>query len=117
MRGFAILIGFQFLGVALHRIGVPIPGSVLGMILFSAALFAGWVKLEWVDKPASLLLRNMLLFFVPVVVTLTRLSAVLTAQWIPIAGSLIVSLVAVVLTTGLVSHRLLRDRNRPGDLD
>jgi holin-like protein len=110
MRGFAILAGFQLLGLALQRAGLPVPAPVLGLVLFTASLFAGWIKLEWVERPSALLLRNMLLFFVPVTVAVMGLAPELLRQWLPIAGSLLVSFVAVILTTGGIAHLLLKDR-------
>jgi holin-like protein len=117
MQGFAILLGFQLLGLALQRAGVPMPAPVLGMLLFTLSLFAGWIKLEWVEQPAGLLLRNMLLFFVPVTVAVMGLAPELARQWLPIAGSLVVSFVAVILTTGLISHLLLPKGAVSSDVD
>jgi holin-like protein len=115
--GFFILIAFELIGLELHRLGVPLPGPVAGLALFTFSLFAGWIKLEWVEKPSALLLRNMLLFFVPIIMGLVRLSPTLRQYWFPIAGSLFISLIAVMLTTGTVSHYLLHRRKESGGLE
>ena len=65
VRGFAIIGGFLFLGILMHRMGVPIPGGVIGLLGFYLAMSAGIVKLQWVEKTANLLLRHMVLMFVP----------------------------------------------------
>lgn len=107
LRGFAIVVGFQSLGLLLHRWGIPIPGGVLGLIVFYLAMSTGLVKLKWVEKTASLLLHNMVLMFVPLTVGLMDMGPLLSRQALAISASLVVSLVAVLLTTGLLGRWLL----------
>lgn len=107
LRGFAFLIGFLLLGMLLHRLGIPIPGGVLGLLVFYLAMSLGLVKLSWVEKSASLLLRHMVLLFVPVTVGLMDMGPLLSRQALAITASLLVSLVAVFLTTGLLGRWLL----------
>lgn len=108
MRGLVILVAFQLLGAALHRVGVPLPGTVIGLVLFTASLFAGAVKLEWVERTSSLLLNHMLLFFAPVIVAAVYVMSGLKGQWMAVMASVVFSMIAVLLTTGFVSHLLLQ---------
>lgn len=105
--GIGLLAGFFFAGSALHRVGVPIPGGVLGLLLFYLALSTGLLKAKWVERASTLLLRHMVLLFVPLTVGLIDLGRVLSRQWIAILASLVVSLLAVLLTTGLLGRWLL----------
>lgn len=73
------------------------------------ALSAGLVKLEWVEQAASLLLRHMVLLFVPLTVGLMEMGQVLQRQALAIIASLLVSWLAVLLTTGLLGRWLLPD--------
>lgn len=107
LRGLAIVLAFQGLGWLLHRSGVPIPGGVLGLLAFYLALSAGLVKLCWVERTASLLLRHMVLLFVPLTVGLMDMGAVLSSQAVAIVASLLVSFLAVLLTTGMLGRWLL----------
>jgi holin-like protein len=107
LLGFAIILAFQLLGALIHRVGVPIPGGVLGLMLFYLALSAGVVKMKWVERTAGLLLRHMVLLFVPLTVGLMEMGPVLSKQAVAITASLLVSLVAVMLTTGLLGQWLL----------
>ena len=107
LLGFAILLAFQLLGALIHRVGVPIPGGVLGLMLFYLAMSAGVVKMKWVERTANLLLRHMVLLFVPLTVGLMEMGPVLSKQAVAITASLVVSLVAVMLTTGLLGQWLL----------
>jgi holin-like protein len=107
LRGFAIILGFLLLGMLSNRLGVPIPGGVLGLLLFFLAMSTGLVKLGWVEKIGSLLLRHMALMFVPLTVGLMDMGPILSRQAVPILASLVVSTMAVVLTTGLLGRWLL----------
>ncbi len=107
LRGFGMILGFQMLGWLLHRVGIPIPGGVLGLLAFYLAMSAGLVKLKWVERTATLLLRHMVLMFVPLTVGLMDMGPVLQKQALPIVASLVVSLLAVMLTTGLLGRWLL----------
>jgi len=106
-RGLALLIGFFLLGNLLHRIGVPIPGGVLGLLLLYAALTTGVVPLAWLQRAADLLLRHMVLLFVPLTVGLIDMGRVLSRQALALTASLVVSFLAVLLTTGLLGRWLV----------
>jgi holin-like protein len=105
--GFAILVGFQLFGMALHKLGVPLPGGVLGLILFVAALATGLVKVQWVERTANFLVKHMLLLFIPLMVGLPQMSGELRRDGVALLASLIVSLLAVLLTTGGLAHVFL----------
>jgi holin-like protein len=109
MLGLLILVAFQLAGVGLHRLGVPLPSGVLGLLLFTAALATGAVKLKWVEGTADFLVRHMLLLFIPLMVGLTQVFGLLRHDWLALIASLVVSLLAVLFTAGGMAHFLLRD--------
>lgn len=113
LRGTAILLIFFFGGSWLHRRGVPIPGGVLGLLLFFFALVSGILKLSWVERAANFLLRHMVLLFVPLTVGLMDLGPLLSRQAGAILASLVLSFVVVLLTAGLLARWLLA--NVPAD--
>jgi len=45
--------------------GLSLPGSIVGMLLLTAFLQMGWIKLEWVKGISDFLLSNLGFFFVP----------------------------------------------------
>lgn len=119
LRGLVLIVVIFLLGTWLHRIGVPIPGGVLGLLLFYAALLTGVLKLSWVERAANLLLRHMVLLFVPLTVGLIGLGPVLSRQALAILVSLVVSFLCVLLTTGMLARWLLAgipaSQQQPGD--
>ena len=89
---------------------------MIGLILFTACLLAGVVKLENVEPTANFLLRHMLLFFAPVIVGAVAFLPVLRREWPAVAGGVIGSMLVVLVVTGLVAERLVKadvDSDRP----
>src|SRR5271170_4324921 len=115
MRGFAILLLFNLLGAIGHTVAhIPIPGPVLGLILITLCLFLGVVRLEWVEQPASLLLKHMLLFFAPVIVGVIAFFPELREQRLAITVSLVVSTIIVMLVTGWTATLLIKGKGGKG---
>ena len=107
LRGLAVTVAIFLIGSWLHAHGVPIPGGVLGLLLFFLALLTGVLKLGWVERGANLLLRHMVLLFVPLTVGLMEFGPVLRRNGVAILASLFVSFLAVLFTTGLLGRWLL----------
>ncbi|WP_246280992.1 CidA/LrgA family protein [Saccharibacillus qingshengii] len=106
MRGFAILLGFSLAGVLLHdMLHVPLPGNVLGLLLFLAALFGKLVKLEWVEESANLLTGHLLLFFIPYVIGAAALIPLLGGNAASIVVGVVGSTFAVLWVTGTVAKK------------
>lgn len=107
MRGFAILLGFSLAGVLLHDVvNLPLPGNVIGLLLFLGALFGRIIKLEWVEESANLLTGHLLLFFIPYVIGAAALIPFLGNQAVSIAVSLIGSTFAVLWVTGTIAKKM-----------
>nr|WP_315527793.1 CidA/LrgA family protein [uncultured Achromobacter sp.] len=67
----ALIVLFALLGQALaNAFGLPIPGGVIGMALVLALLATRRLRVRNVHRGASWLLGEMLLFFVPAVMSL-----------------------------------------------
>ena len=93
-----ILFGCLALGdFVVWATGVKLPGSIIGMLLLTAFLQMGWVKLRWVKGISDFLVSNMGFFFVPPGVALMLYFDVAT----------VVSTVLVLVVTGHV-HQWVR---------
>ena len=110
MLGFLILVAFQLLGYGLHKLGVPLPGAILGLLLFTLALAMELIRVEWVERTANFLVKHMTLLFIPLMAGLPGMSNELRRDGIALLASTVVSLLAVLLTTGGLAHFLLRDK-------
>ncbi len=113
VRGFAILLGLQLLGEVLSTwLNLPLPGSVIGMILILAGLRVGLIKLAWVTEASELLLKNLSMLFVPAGVGVMVYFDLIAQQWFPLVFATAVSTVAVIAVTGLTAKFLLRKGER-----
>ncbi len=107
LKGLAFLLLFQFVGEVIVSWGnLPVPGNVLGMVLLLLALLTGFVEAEWIEEAAELLLRHLALFFVPAGVGVMVYFDLITAQWLPICISMLVSTFVVMAVTGWVEQKL-----------
>lgn len=112
--GLLVILGCQFLGTALAAVtGLPLPGAVIGMLLFFAYL-------QWrrpapaasTVRAADGLLANMQLFFIPPGVGILAHLALLRSEWLPAAGGLVIAWVAALVVTAVTAALLMRGRAR-----
>jgi holin-like protein len=110
MLGLAILLGFQTLGIFIHTfLHLPLPSNVIGLLLFTCSLYAGWVKLEWVEQTAEFLMRHMMLFFLPFVVgSVALLQLAGPGELLSLAVSIVVSTLVVLLAAGWITQLAAR---------
>jgi len=107
---FLVLLAFLYAGDALaHAARLPLPGSVLGMLLLAGSLRRGWIAPALVRPAAQLLIRHMALLFVPAGVGLMTYFGLLGREWVPIVAASIVSTVAVMAVVGWMQQRLEPD--------
>ena len=74
----AVLLGLYLLGCQIAAwLAWPIPGGVIGMALLLLAFAFGWVKPAALHLGAGLLMAEMLLFFIPALMSLLDYGALL----------------------------------------
>ena len=114
VSGLAILLTFLVAGEAVvYLLKLPIPGSVVGMVLLAVGLGVGVVPLSSVERVADWLLEHLGLFFVPPGVGLMLHWGLIRREWFPILAAFLVSTFAVMTVTGLVAHVLRRTEPGP----
>ena len=106
---------FAFLAIAefiVKTFGLPIPSSVIGMLLLTLSLQCGLIKLHHVDRLSSFLVHNLGFFFVPAGVGLINSLDVLSSQLLPIVGASVGSTVIIIAVTGQVYQSARKATNR-----
>jgi holin-like protein len=104
----AVLFAFLALGeLIVYLTGIPIPSSIIGMLLLTAALKLRIIRLIWVNKVSDFLIQNLGFFFVPAGVGLMNCLGLLSDQWLPIVGASVISTFIIIAVTGWV-HQLVR---------
>lgn len=104
----AILFAFLAMGeFIVYCTGIPVPSSIIGMLLLTAALKLRIIRLFWVDKVSDFLVKNLGFFFVPAGVGLMRCLDLISEQWLPIVAASVISTFLIIATTGWV-HQVVR---------
>lgn len=85
---------------------LSIPGSIIGLFLLLFLLFKKWVRVQWFELGASLLLSEMLLFFVPSATGIVQYGALISADGWRLFLVIAISTLFVMGITGLVADRL-----------
>lgn len=93
---------------------IPIPGSIIGMILLFALLESGIIRLNWIEVGASWLLAELLLFFIPSAIGVMNYSKLLEANGLQILGVVLVGTFAVMASSGLLTGAIFKVKERRG---
>ncbi|MGD6878599.1 CidA/LrgA family protein [Bacillus infantis] len=84
---------------------LPLPASVLGMMILFILLLTGAVKVSQIEKGASFLNRHLAFFFIPIAVGLMSYGGLIqTSGWqllVMIIGSTVIGL---IVTSGLAAY-------------
>ena len=105
----AVLVGLYLFGTALAGwLGWPVPGGVIGLALLLTAFAAGWVRPASLQWAAGLLLAEMLLFFVPPLMSLLDYGALIREAGLRIVLVIGGSTLLVMLATALTVEGLCR---------
>lgn len=113
LRGMAILLGLQLVGEVITLcLPLPLPGSVVGMLLLLIALRSGLLSLKWVKDAAELLLSNLSLLFVPAGVGVMVYADLIARQWLPLSVAAMLSTLVVLAVTGWCAQVMLHKRGK-----
>ncbi|MBC3411924.1 MULTISPECIES: CidA/LrgA family protein [Pseudomonas] len=109
----AVLLGLFLLGGQLAAwFGWPIPGGVMGLALLLVLFATGAVKPATLQRGAGLLMAEMLLFFIPALMSLLDYGSLLRSEgWrilLVIALSTLLVMVVTAVTVELVCRWRLR---------
>ncbi len=109
----AALFSLAKIGGALAAwLELPLPGNMIGMLCLFALLSTNAVRLRWIEAGASLLLKHLAFFFVPIAVGLMSLGELWRASGIVLLAILAASAAAGILAAGYVTGFLARRISR-----
>ncbi|MCF5704317.1 CidA/LrgA family protein [Pseudomonas syringae] len=107
----AVLLGLYLLGCLLAAwLPWPIPGGVIGMALLLLAFAFGWVKPAALQLGAGLLMAEMLLFFIPALMSLLDYGTLLRDDGWRILLVIAASTLMVMLVTAFTVELAVRAR-------
>ncbi|MBN9313136.1 MAG: CidA/LrgA family protein [Chryseobacterium sp. 39-10] len=107
-----IVFGCLALGnIIVSVTGMPLPASIVGMLLLTILLMTKWVKVEDLKGLGDFFNAHMSFFFVPAGVSVMLYLDVIEGQFLPIVVSSFVSTVLVIIATGW-SHQFIRSKSK-----
>ena len=105
----AVLLALYFLGCQLAAWWhLPIPGGVVGMVLLLLAFALGWVRPATLQLGAGVLMAEMLLFFIPALMSLLDYGGLLRNDGWRILLVIGLSTLAVMLVTAFTVELVCR---------
>lgn len=109
----AVLLALYFLGCQLATWGhLPIPGGVVGMVLLLLAFALGWVRPATLQLGAGVLMAEMLLFFIPALMSLLDYGVIVRDEGWRILLVIGVSTLLVMVVTAFTVEAVCRWRMR-----
>ena len=113
VKGLFHILLFYFLGEMLSLVlGGLLPGSVLGMVLLFMALYFKIVKPINVKDAATIITKNMAVFFIPAAVGIMVYVELFSKSLMIIASAIVVSTVLTLITVALVQENFEKRRNK-----
>lgn len=111
VRQVILLLSIVFMGEFLNKIvNIPLPGSVLGLLVLFALLLMQIIRLEQIEETSEFLMKHLAIFFVPVGVGLMNIMDVLKETWFLLLVISVTSSILVMSVTALVVQFMRRGK-------
>lgn len=91
---------------------IPVPGSILGILVIFILLEAHMIRIEWIDIGSKWLLAELLLFFVPAAVGIMKYIPMLQSDGLRIAIVVLISTFIVMASTGLMATIISKKKEK-----
>ena len=113
IKGLFYILLFYFIGeVISYFINGFVPGSVLGMVLLFLSLFFKIINPENVKDTATIITKNMAVFFVPAAVGLMSYYELISQFWVAIISAIIISSILVIVSVAFVQEYLEKNSKK-----
>jgi holin-like protein len=99
---------------AVEFLHLPLPGSVLGMLILFALLSTGILKEEWLSLGANPLLKHLSFFFIPIAVGLMDWGELFTQKGHLLFLHLVISALVALVATGGIVQMLAKSPEKKG---
>ena len=115
VKQFAMILLVSFAGELLnYLLPLPVPASIYGLVLMLVCLLTGIIKLDAVRDTACFLIEIMPIMFIPPAVGLMASWSVIKENLLAYLVIAVVTTVAVMAVSGLVTQGVLK-RNEKGE--
>lgn len=108
--GLAIIAGIgNMITELLH---LPLPGTLVGMILLFVLLLTGVVKLEWLEQGAAVLIGELLLFFIPSAIGIIQYSQLFGSTGAMLLGVIVTSIITLLASVTVITLSIMKLRRK-----
>ena len=108
--GLAIIAGIgNMITELLH---LPLPGTLVGMILLFVLLVTGVVKLEWFEQGAAVLIGELLLFFIPSAIGIVQYSQLFGSTGAMLLGVIVTSIITLLASVTVITLSIMKLRRK-----
>lgn len=102
---------FLFLAIALQQLfSIPLPASMIGLVLLFLALLLKIIKLEWVEQGANWLMAELLLFFIPSAVGIVNYNEIASWQGVEMIFIIGISTFIVMSITAFIADWIAKKK-------
>ncbi|MDD7391632.1 MAG: CidA/LrgA family protein [Fusobacterium gastrosuis] len=103
LNEFIILFIINYIGIIISKVfKLPIPGTIIGMVLFFILLYTKVLKVEKVENAVAVLILNMTILFMPPAVRILDNIHFLDGQFIKVIILIILTTLITMGTTGKI---------------
>lgn len=100
-REFLILLIINFVGVIIQSLlHLPLPGTIIGMLILFFLLSSGILKLKTIERVCDFMILNMIIFFLPPAIELLDYMTLLKTGFFKILFLLIITTLLTMVVTG-----------------
>lgn len=100
-KQFLIILAINFAGIIIQNLfHLPLPGTILGMLILFILLWTKVLKVESIEKVCDFLILNMIIFFLPPAVELLEYMTLLKTGFLKILILLVATTVITMVVTG-----------------
>jgi holin-like protein len=108
-----ILIGLFYIGSFLKDfLHIPLPGSIIGLLLLLILLFLKIVPVHWIQDGANTLITLLPLLLVPVTVSVMKVPSLFSGKGLILFGIIMVSTILTMISVGWTSQLLERNAEK-----
>ncbi len=105
-----MLFGLFYIGSFLKNfLHIPLPGSIIGLLLLLLLLFLKIVPVHWIQDGANALITLLPLLLVPVTVSVMKVPSLFSGKGLILFAIIMVSTILTMISVGWTSQLLERN--------
>ena len=88
--------------------GITFPAPILGIIILFTLWKIGVIKENWIEDFCNFMLKNMILFFIPIFVGIMTYVDIISKNFLAIIMTIFITTTLVMVVVGLFSYNVIK---------